>query len=363
MNRLLLIPLSLSLLLTGCSSDPTTPNPGDPDAGVIDPNPTALVACVDNGFTELWAVNNLHGEINIQALSNNGILAVASLDGSLKQWVVGMSAEDAPLPEGKPSYGTTFVDEGDRLDAMAFANGAELLIGGDVSGNIKVWNTGDSTPVSTTAVSKAGIVALSIAPNETDVVIADTAFGGNMQVWNRTSDTTGDPLTSDLWSVSALAFNSGGDGFVAAGEWYGVYSLEHFAAAGTTPAHRWTTEDTSQTGTFKAIAFSADGSYVAAAGDDYVMVFDSSDFSTGPIAELKVEGADFGSVILAGGFFATTGGDGMLRLLDFDADAGTLVAAGTHAVTQPVGLSLDASSKRLLAAGADGRVRAVGCVE
>ena len=60
MNRLLVI--GLSLVLAACNTTTDNPDPGDPDAG-IDPLPTALVKCVDNGFTSLWDVNNLHGAI------------------------------------------------------------------------------------------------------------------------------------------------------------------------------------------------------------------------------------------------------------------------------------------------------------
>lgn len=357
------LPLGILVsLIIACNSAEPPPNPGAPDAGTP-PVAGALAACVDNGFVGLWDVSNLHGPIGTMALSDNGVLAVASLDGSLKQWVVGMSAEEAPLPAGRPSYGTTFVDEGNPVGAIAFTHDAGMLLGGDETGTVYQWQASDSALMSTHPLGDQPVVALAVAPDDAEVVLADASFAGNLRVWTRASGAVSDALTTELWSVAALRYTAGGSGFVVAGEWYGVYSIEHWDSANlSAPAHRWTTDELVN-GKLHAVALSADGTYVYAAGTNDVLVFDSSDFSLGPIARATVPGGELNAVVATAGYVVTTGADGMLRMFVHDAAAGTLTEVAGTTITQPVGLAVDASGKRLLSAGGDGRVRALGCAE
>lgn len=350
---------SIVILLAACTHTTPDPNPGA-DAGSIDPVPSALARCADTGFATLWDVDNLHGAIGTMALSDDGILAVASLDGSLKQWNVGMSAEQAPLANGRPSYGTTFSDEGDRLGAIAFANDSGALIGGDVSGNLQTWSTTSASLINTTPASESPFVAVAVSPGETEVVIADDSFAGNVRIWNRETGALSDALPSYLWGVDTTRYAPDGSGFVVAGDWYGIYSVEFWTAGNTeTFAHNWVPEDTSLGGAITAVAFTTDGTHVVAAATNHVLVFDAGDFSAGPVAQLAYPEAELNAVTIAGDVIVVSGNDGRIRLLRYD-DTG-LSELASHQVPLPVGVAVDASGKRILSAGGDGRVRALGC--
>lgn len=350
--------LSVGLTLFACSED-TDPQAGGPDAA---PPITTLPLerCIDDGLQSLWNVNNLHGPIGALALSTGGVLAVAGLDGSVKQWTIGTSAADAPLPNGRPSYGAPLVETGQAMTALGFAHDQGHVIGGDLDGNIKVWNAADSTAVDSMNLASTGITALAVSPNERDVVLASDVPTVELRIWNRETREAGPALPTTLWEVHAATFDDSGDSFLIGGVYYGMLALERWSSGDTSEAaQQWIDRDGQ--GTIHAVAFSADEARVYAVSSDRLMVFDASAIADGPIALLRIDSAELNGVIAVGELIVASGADGTIRAFTLDGD--TLTEVMKLDVPGPAGVAMDTSGSRLVTAGSDGRVRAFGCAE
>jgi hypothetical protein len=350
------------LALWSCEGPEAAPAGESPDAGVVEPQRDGLEPCIENGFETLWDVDNLRGPIGAMALSEDGGLAVAGVDGSLVQWLIGQSEEDAPLADGRPRVGTELADEGARVDALAF--GADFIVAGDVTGGLQLWNTTDGAGIPTTPSSQNPFRAVAVAPDDDDIIVADTSLKANLRVWNRNSDAVSAPLGTELWEVHDLLYTASGDGLVASGVYYGAYAIERWNSADlTTPTSRWIDPDEHDIGIIRAVEFFGDERFVAAVGGNRVMVFDAADVSAGPIALTRFEDADFNGVAVAGDVIVASGGDGVIRLLAHDLTGGVVTELAQVAVPTPVGVAVDSSGTRVISAGGDGHIRALGCVE
>src|SRR5687768_11142117 len=97
-------PVLLAILLAACGAS----GAGDDDDNPL-PDGPGLDRCADGATLELlWDVSNLHGEIVSMTIGPDGTAVLGTADGAVKQWSLGASAEDAPLPGERPSYGVPF---------------------------------------------------------------------------------------------------------------------------------------------------------------------------------------------------------------------------------------------------------------
>ena len=337
-------------LLAACGTDTSTlpPDPG-PDAAIIEPpvGRSVIETCIAGGgqLAQAWATGNQHGPVTSIAVTGTTVV-LGSTDGSVKQWKVAAA----------PSYGTSF-DNGESgrpaTHALAVASDGTVL-GADVSGAVSEWKLSDASPMRTTPVTSAALSAIAV-----DAGAKRVATGGatDIHVVDRVAHTTSPKLTTTMWDVDAIAFGTG-DLLITAGHWYSTPMIERRDAASPAAViDSW--NDQAKQGHVRAVAVSADGKRVFAAGDGFVAVFDATDLAAGPLSFTAVPGHDaVGLVLLSGNeLFATAGSDGTVQLWR----AANAEHVSTVTVTASIGLGVDHPGAQLFTAGPDGMLRALSC--
>lgn len=346
--------LSSLLLLAACGDPPASgDDAADPDAGGV--TGAGLERCADDGATldPLWNVDNLHGPIVSMALAADGTVVLGTSDGAVKQWSIGTSAADAPLEGGRPSYGEPFTQTGAEVRALAIGAGGDDVIGGDAAVTVRRWSLAgeelDALPLK-------GSPLVAIAPRSaTEAVIGDGEFGGQMRVVSFDGTTIGGLFETALWGVTRFAVHDG-DLFTTGHE-YSMAAIERRTLeAPEAPADYWGGLQIS--GWARDVAISADGAWLALAGDEYVLIFAAGDLAAGPVAQLALTTPARAVAFTASGeLVAVATDDGRVALHTRDLAA----EVATAEVVTPVALAVDPAGERLIVASADGRLRAFGC--
>jgi len=341
---------TLALLTPACATDQPS---GGPDAGG-DPIARGLDRCADDGIAlgELWTVDNLHGAMLALTIAPDGTAVVTTSDGAVKQWSLGADADSAPLAGGRPSYGDPFTDAGTMVAALAIgADGGEVL-GGDAAGALHRWAIADAGDLGSRGLAETAMTAV-VGVDAGHAVVADDSFGGAMRVVPLDGGDPGAPFETGLWGVTSLAVRDGA--LYTAGHDYGMAAVERRdAAAPAQPADAW--DDLSTEGWVRAIDVSADGAWVAAAGDGFVAVLDAADLAAGPVARLDATASSI-AFTSSGGHLAVITADGAISLWDRTLSA----QVATIAAPSPVALAVDPSGDRLVVASTDGQLRAYAC--
>jgi len=345
------IPYLLSLLLAGCVGASGDDGTSTSAAG--------LDRCADGTapLSLLWSVDNLHGEIvSMSPIAPDGTIVLGTADGAVKQWALGTSSDTSPLAGGRPSYGEPFTESGQPARALALGDG-EVLAGDDGVG-VRAWSIPDAAALGGTQLEGSPISAIAPA-TDTQAVIADTAFAGEMRTVDLTGAAgTGGVFTTTLFHVTSLLAHDGA--LFDAGDDYGMAAIERRdLASPTSAADRWDTLELG--GSIRATAISSDGATIATGGDGHVLVFDAASLEDGPTARLALIGTN-GPVTAKGVAFTpahlavvTDDGRAMLYLPDLSAPAATI------ATPSPIGVAIDPSGERMVIASSDGHLRAYGC--
>jgi len=351
--------LALSSAAVGCTAEEP---PGGDD---VVTEHQALDRCAEPGvaLTQTWDVNNLHGPIVALTIAADGTAVVATADGAVKQWSLGVDAESAPLPEQRPSYGVPFDDGGTSVRALAFAG--DRVLGAGADGTLRQWAMSDASALDmqTTKVPLTAVAGI----DATTGVIADEGFGGAMRTVGLDGGAAGAPFETSLWGVTTMLRH--GDDLFVGGHDYGIAAVERRSAATPdTLAAVWDPEGAGGGGEFvqgwvKSLAISDDGAVLVAAGDGaetgttgYVLAFDAADLQPGPIARLDVEGVRAVAVTRTGEHVIVAT-DGHVAI--HPADLGDAIAGAD--VADPIAVAIDPSGERLVVASGDGHVRAFMC--
>lgn len=358
--RLYLTSFSLALSSAACAVD-------EPPGGGDDVVPTryALDRCAEPGvtLTEAWSVNNLHGPIVAMTVADDGTAIVATSDGAVKQWSLGVDAASAPLPDERPSYGTTFDDGGTTVRALAVAE--ERVLGAGADGTLRQWALADASALDLQA-TKVPLTAVAGIDADT-AVIADEGFGGTMRTIGLDGGDGGAPFETSLWGVATM-LRHGDDVFVG-GHDYGIAAVERRGAgAPDAIAGVWDPEGAGGggdaiNGWVTSLAISGDGAVLVAGVDgtntgtpSSVLTIDPADLQPGPSATLEVEGLRAVAVTHSGEHVVVATAD---HVALHPADLGD--AIGGVDVPDPVALAIDPSGERLIVASGDGRLRAFMC--
>ncbi len=342
--------ISTSLLAAACGTDTSTDHidPG-PDAAVIEPpvGRSVIETCIAGGgqLRQAWATGNQHGAVTSITVTGTTVV-LGSTDGSVKQWKVAAS----------PSYGTSFDNgESGRPVTHALAVGSDgTVLGADASGAVSEWKLSDASPMRTTPVTTAALAAIAVDAGAKRVA---TGGGTDIHVVDRVARTTSPKLTTTMWDVDALAFGTG-DLLITAGHWYSTPMIERRdAASPDAVADSW--NDRGTQGHVRAVAVTADGKRVVAAGDGFVAVFDAANLAAGPLSFTAVPAHNaVGLVLLSGNeLFATAGTEGTVQLWK----AANAEHVATVNVPTPIGLGVDHPGAQLFTAGPDGMLRSLGC--
>lgn len=359
--RLSLTSFSLALssaTLGACAAD----DPGDGDDVVV--TASALDRCAEPGvaLTEAWNVDNLHGRIVALTIAEDGTAVVATEDGSVKQWSLGVDADAAPLPGGRPSYGVPFDDGGAPVRALAVAG--DRVLGAGTDGALRQWALADASalPVQTMKLPLTAVAGLDAERG----VIADENFGGGLRSISLATGAASEPFETSLWGVSTMVRTD--DALFVGGHDYGIAAIERRdPAAPETVAGVWDPEGAGGGGEFlqgwvTSLAVSADGSTLIAGSDataggvGFVFTIDPEDLQPGPTAVLELTGVRAVAVTGTGAHVAIAT-DGHVAL--HPADLGG--AIGGVDVEDPVALAIDPSGERLIVASGDGHLRAFTC--
>lgn len=337
------------------------PPDGDDDVVVAS---DALDRCAEAGvaLTQVWNVDNLHGPIVAMTVAADGTAVVATEDGAVKQWSLGVDAASAPLPGGRPSYGVPFDDGGAMTRAVAVAG--DRVLGAGADGTLRQWSLADAAAIEADAM-KVPLTAVA-GLDELVGVIADEGFGGTMRTVALTDATQGAPFTTSLWGVTTLLRTD--DALFVGGHDYGIGAVERRdPAAPETVASVWDPEGAGGGGQFlngwvTSLAVSIDGSTMVAGSDGamvgagYVFTIDPDDLQPGPIAVKELAGVRAVAVTATGDHVAVAT-DGHVALLPADLSD----EIGGADVPDPVALAIDPSGERLIVASGDGHLRAFVC--
>jgi len=342
---------TLALPLFACTGNDTATD-DDTVAGA------GLDRCADGTapLGQLWSVDNLHGEIvSMSPVAPDGTIVLGTADGAVKQWALGTSADVAPLSGGRPSYGEPFTESGMPARALAIGVDGDRVLAGDDGVGVRAWSIPDAAEVGSTQLKGAPLTA--IAPRSgTEVIVADTAFGGEMRGVDLDGGTGTGVFTTVLWNVTALA--TGGDDLFDVGADYGMAAIERRDLADpTAAADAWVGLDL--VGSIRSVAVSADGAWVATGGDGHLLLFAADDLAAGPSAQLALTTISARGVAFtaSGARVAVVTDDGHAALYGRD----LVSPVATVEVPQPIGAAVDPSGTRLIVASADGQLRAFGC--
>jgi WD40 repeat protein len=343
------------LFLAACGAN------GDDD--VVDPpDAVALDDCADGTapLTNLWTVDNLHGEIiSMSPVAPDGTIVLGTADGAVKQWALGATPDTAPLPGGRPSYGEPFTESGQPARALTLGVSGDRVLAGDDGVGLHAWAIPDAAELGALLLKGSPFTAIA-ARSDTEVVVADSEFSGQMRVVDLEGGIGSGVFETTLWNVTSMAA-SGGMLF-AAGHDYGMAALERRDLA--SPEVATDSWDTLQVeGWIRSVAVSPDRAWVATGGDGHVLVLATDDLAAGPVAQLALTAPK--ALISARGVAFTPSGqriavvrdDGRLEL--YAPELGAPVA--TIDVPQPVGVMVDRTGDRLIVASGDGNLRAFGC--
>jgi hypothetical protein len=350
MSRRLLPALLLAAACGAPASDDADDDGASPDAG-IDPARTSLDACAPGSSLELlWDVDNLHDDIRAMAIAPDGTVVLGTADGAVKQWSLGADPDAAPLPGGRPSYGTPFTDAGAVPRALAIAPDGASVVAGTEAVGVHAWSLPAADDLGSIALKGSPITAIA-ARATGEVVIADDSFGGAMRVVSIDGGQLTAPFETTLWGVTSFATRA--KALFVAGHDYGMAAIERRdLTAPELVADVWDTLEIE--GWIRAVAVSRDGAWVATAGDGHVLVLAAADLAAGPVARAEI--ASRSIAFTAGGRVAYATDTAVVlapRALDGE--------IASVPVTSPVAIGVDPSGERLVVASTDGHLRAYTC--
>lgn len=337
--------LLLLASLAGCAS---THGPSD------EPHPTteslsALESCLaEGGALHLAAeVDNDdvtdHGELFTLAVGDDGRIAVAAADGTIKLWTMEgfITTVSAPLLTYGPELSQAPVHD------LIFAGDA--IIAGDASGLVSEWDRELNYTLVGGTDPNQGIVAVAVDPTHAWLAHADVQAGGHVMLRALDGSAIVGPLTTELASVHDLAYLDDGALLLAGGAGAPLLELRDASDVSAVRAS-WRGEG----GELVEVAVASDR--IAAVSGDRVTLLDAS------LSELWSADASAHapvSVALTSNarFVVTAGADGSLRV--WDAEDGT--EQGSADVTDPVVVRAAPAGTAIISGSRDGAVRAFDC--
>lgn len=337
------VTLPLTLLACG-TGDPA----GGPDAG--DTAPRGLDLCGGAALERMWQVNNLRGEIVAMTTAPDGTVVLATSDGAVKQWSLGTSADQAPLPGGRPSYGEPLTEAGSAVRALTVTDGH--VLGGDADGALRQWTLPGAEDAGSRALATAPFTA--IAPlSSADAVVADSSFGGAMRVVPLDGGAAGEAFATALWGVTTIEVD--GTALYTAGHDYGTAAVERRdAASPATATDTW--DDLLINGWVRDVAISPDGTTVLAGGDGFLLTLDAAALAAGPVAQIATPAA-LSVAFTHSGAHVAMASDGRVAIWD----AALTAEVASAAVPGAIAIAVDPSGDRLVVASSDGTLHALVC--
>ncbi len=336
--------LGLIVVASACGTDGGT---GEPP--IVDPPAASAIGrCLADGgaLRPLWTTSNQHGPVTSIAVIGSTIV-LGSADGSVKLWSVDGSS---------PSYGAPFLDDtGIAVDALASGDDG-LVFGGDREGRFSEWRLSDSATMRTIPIGEEPLATIAISTDGSQAALGAGPQSPTIRIVERATGAVGEPLATTLWGVNSIAYGTGGELFTA-GHWYGVPMIERRSIdAASEVVDSWIVK--TMTGHVHAIAVDPAVTRLAAAGDDFVAIFDPHALETGASIVRLVSGhRAIDAALLGSDVVATAGEEGTLRLWS----ATTAEPLAMLEIPEPVGVGVAGDGATLFTAGPDGVLRAFGC--
>jgi WD40 repeat protein len=229
----------------------------------------------DNGTVRLWDVRTrkqigrpIHAAakgVYAVAFSPDGhTLATAGRDGKIRLWDV----------RSHKRLGRPLLGGAGAIFSIAFSKNGHLLATADQNRTVELWDVGTRQPLGTPLQTGKTPYVVAFSPNGR--TLASAGADGSVRLWNtRTDRQLGAPLPAGPRAVYGIAFSPDGRTLASGGQDGSVriWSVRTHKQLGPRMLGR-TGHRGSLTGWVASVAFSPNGSTVAAAQDGFVRLWD-----------------------------------------------------------------------------------------
>ncbi len=237
---------------------------------VWSPDGTRLASCGNDGTVQVWSAQS--GQMAWKTTVAQYAFAVAwSPNGKLVAGA-GSDGSVAILDAGSGKLLKTLADQPGAIEGIAWSPDSKLLVAGSQAGAAEVWDVTTGKPLTTYKGHTASVERLAWSPDGTR--IATAGYDDTVQVWEAR---TGRQLvtykghTAPVWSV---AWSPGGKSIVsgtgAAGS-HGPVTENNSVQVWDATTGKTLLTLSGLSGQAYALAWSHDGTRIAAGGDDHLV--------------------------------------------------------------------------------------------
>ena len=358
-TRFALTLLTSAALLAGCPTPDDSIVSIQPPPGTVPIEPLPLAACAagEGQLVPGWSVDNGHGAVSSLAMSPDGTAALAGADGTVKLWHIETGELNwSSTTSSGAGYGSEF-GQGGPMASLSFDINGERIAAGDETGSAHIFSAADGSNLGSWSIGSAEVASVAQGYNGHIAVAATTAFGGDLHLWSITGSLDG-PLETELWFVYDLSFDDREEQVLAAGDIYGIPTIEIRSAA-FPGAVLGLVSVPELNGTFVSATFLEDGRVLAAGGGGLALMAPSAEtVEEQTVAVTEVPDVAFVSVIaLDEEHFAAATEEGVILLGTID----DLTVRATIESASISAMGMVPGGWQLASAGEDGVLRLHGC--
>ena len=339
-------------LAGGCALDPSTTIDEDP------PITSQLAACAGDGrsLEAVWSVDNGHGAILAQAMSNTGEIALAGTDGVIKTWIA-----DATSPQWDSQGSGVYGSEAPIGIAQALGWSQDgHLVAGDGVGQVALWDMASGMAVGSFINDGIGVTAVASNDDASMLAVINEDFGGQPRFITAQGGTVNEVVDHILWGADDVAFHADGDLAIVAGHnygtpaWFSVDLVQPDQVLST-----WNRIDLLDW--VHAITFDSKGGMVAVS-ENALLLFDAQSIRS-PESQERVIGHDnWGAIDVAvtpdDAWIIVGTRTGLVHVLDSEGQIRSTTPLGGV-----VGVHLAPDGETVVAATADGLLQFLRCMQ
>ena len=222
-----------------------------------------LTAGYDRGL-RIWPVDSPFADPKILATEATHFDKMAGPSASARLYSIGAAFPSVQVWNAITGQAGAALSTGreDGLTALAVNADGSLIAAGDTAGFVHVWASADQTPFVSFAAHTGAVRSLALQPDAR--LLATGGDDGNVYLWNLDDPATVQTLAAEGVPVGAMQFSPGGDqlAFTNADNGVTIVALDEAGASADD------LDLPTQSGGLTTVAFSPDGSLLAAGGVD-----------------------------------------------------------------------------------------------